>query len=84
MTSWQQLIGYVDKNRLGVTGGSYGGYMTNWIVTHTDRFKAAVTQRSVSDLSSMFGNSDIGWDIAWEFSGSPWENRETYLINGRP
>ena len=37
-------LGYVDKNRLGVTGGSYGGYMTNWVVTHTDRFKAAVTQ----------------------------------------
>ena len=72
-------MGYVDKNRLGVTGGSYGGYMTNWIVTHTDRFKAAVTQRSVSDLSSMFGNSDIGWDIAWEFGGAPWENRNAYL-----
>jgi len=72
-------MGYVDKNRLGVTGGSYGGYMTNWIVTHTDRFKAAVTQRSVSDLSSMFGNSDIGWDIALEFGGAPWENRNAYL-----
>jgi len=72
-------LGFVDKNRLGVTGGSYGGYMTNWIVTHTDLFKAAVTQRSVSDLSSMFGSSDIGWDLAWEFGGPPWEKRETYL-----
>lgn len=72
-------LGYVDKNKLGVTGGSYGGYMTNWIVTHTNRFKAAVTQRCVSDLSSMFGNSDIGWDLSWEFGGAPWENRETYL-----
>ena len=72
-------MGYVDKNRLGVTGGSYGGYMTNWIVTHTDLFKAAVTQRCVSDLSSMFGNSDIGWDIAWEFGGAPWENRDAYI-----
>lgn len=72
-------LGFVDKNRLGVTGGSYGGYMTNWIVTHTDRFKAAVTQRSVSDLSSMFGNSDIGWDLGWEFGGTPWENRDTYI-----
>jgi len=72
-------LGFVDKNRLGVTGGSYGGYMTNWVVTHTDRFKAAVTQRCVSDLSSMFGNSDIGWDMAWEFGGAPWENRESYL-----
>ena len=72
-------LGYIDKSRLGVTGGSYGGYMTNWIVTHSDRFKAAVTQRCVSDLSSMFGNSDIGWDMAWEFGGTPWENRESYI-----
>lgn len=72
-------LGFVDKNRLGVTGGSYGGYMTNWVVTHTDRFKAAVTQRCVSDLSSMFGNSDIGWDMVWEFGGTPWENREAYI-----
>ncbi|NOZ75194.1 MAG: S9 family peptidase, partial [FCB group bacterium] len=54
-------LGFTDKTRMGVTGGSYGGYMTNWIITHTDRFAAAVTQRSVSDLSSMFGNSDVGW-----------------------
>ncbi|MFH1853355.1 MAG: S9 family peptidase [Candidatus Neomarinimicrobiota bacterium] len=72
-------LGFVDEQRLGVTGGSYGGYMTNWIVTHTDRFRAAVTQRCVSDLSSMFGNSDIGWDMADEFGGPPWKNREVYL-----
>ena len=72
-------LGYIDSKRLGVTGGSYGGYMTNWVVTHTDRFKAAVTQRCVSDLSSMFGNSDVGWDMSWEFGGAPWENRESYL-----
>lgn len=69
---------FVDENRLGVTGGSYGGYMTNWIVTHTDRFKAAATQRCVSDLASMFGNSDIGYDMAYEFGGAPWENRAVY------
>ncbi len=72
-------LGFVDKNKMGVTGGSYGGYMTNWIITHTSRFKAAVTQRCVSDLSSMFGNSDIGWDLSWEFGGAPWENRQAYL-----
>ena len=70
--------GYIDNNRLGVTGGSYGGYMTNWIVTHTDKFAAAVTQRSVSDISSMFGSSDIGWDLHTEFGGTPWDKRETY------
>lgn len=39
---------FIDKDRLGVTGGSYGGFMTNWIIGHTSRFKAAVTQRSIS------------------------------------
>ncbi len=71
-------LGFIDDQRLGVTGGSYGGYMTNWIVTHTDRFAAAVTQRCVSDLSSMFGNSDVGWDMAYEFGGPPWENQDVY------
>ncbi|MDI3340402.1 MAG: S9 family peptidase [Sphaerobacter sp.] len=71
--------GYVDPNRLGVTGGSYGGYMTNWVIGHTDRFKAAVTQRCVSDLYSFFGTSDIGFHFgAYEWGGVPWESRETY------
>lgn len=52
---------YVDSERLGVTGGSYGGFMTNWIVGHTDRFKAAVTQRSISNWISFYGVSDIGY-----------------------
>jgi dipeptidyl aminopeptidase/acylaminoacyl peptidase len=52
---------YIDKDRLGVTGGSYGGFMTNWIVGHTDRFKAAVTQRSISNWISFYGVSDIGY-----------------------
>ena len=51
--------GYVDSERLGVTGGSYGGFMTNWAVSHTDRFKAAVTQRSVTNMMSMAGTCDV-------------------------
>lgn len=50
----------IDPERLGVTGGSYGGFMTNWIVGHTDRFKAAATQRSISNWISFYGTSDIG------------------------
>jgi dipeptidyl aminopeptidase/acylaminoacyl peptidase len=46
---------FVAENRLGVTGGSYGGFMTNWIVGHTNRFKAAVTQRSISNWISFYG-----------------------------
>ncbi|MFD3156812.1 alpha/beta hydrolase family protein [Haloimpatiens sp. FM7330] len=52
---------YIDKERVGVTGGSYGGYMTNWIIGHTNRFKAAVSQRSISNWITMFGTSDIGY-----------------------
>lgn len=52
---------WIDDARLGVTGGSYGGFMTNWIVGHTNRFKAAVTQRSISNWISFNGVSDIGY-----------------------
>ncbi|MEO4054545.1 S9 family peptidase [Solibacillus sp. CAU 1738] len=52
---------WIDENRLGLTGGSYGGFMTNWAVGHTNRFKAAVTQRSISNWISFFGVSDIGY-----------------------
>jgi len=70
---------YIDKERMGVTGGSYGGYMTDWIIGHTDRFKAAVTQRSVSNLISMYGSSDFNWAFESEFGKeSPWENMENY------
>jgi dipeptidyl aminopeptidase/acylaminoacyl peptidase len=70
---------YIDVERIGVTGGSYGGYMTNWIIGHTDRFKAAVTQRSVSNLVSMYGSSDFNWAFEYEFGHEPpWENLENY------
>ncbi|MCZ2257274.1 S9 family peptidase [Sporosarcina sp. G11-34] len=52
---------WIDTDRLGVIGGSYGGFMTNWIVSHTNRFKAAVTQRSISNWISFFGVSDVGY-----------------------
>lgn len=52
---------WIDTDNLGVTGGSYGGFMTNWIVGHTNRFKAAVTQRSISNWISFRGVSDIGY-----------------------
>ncbi len=69
---------FVDSKRIGVTGGSYGGYMTNWIIGHTNRFRAAVTQRSVVNLTSFFGASDIGYSLSREFDGYPWTNRENY------
>lgn len=66
-------LGYVDEDRVGVTGGSYGGYLTNWIIGHSDRFRAAVTQRCVSNFMSMYGTSDIGFDFGeYEWGGTPW------------
>ena len=57
---------FLDGDRFMVTGGSYGGYMTSWIVGHTDRFRAACSERAVNNLYSEFGSSDIGWVFkAW-------------------
>ncbi|NJE05120.1 S9 family peptidase [Thermococcus sp. M36] len=70
---------FIDAERIGVTGGSYGGFMTNWIVGHTNRFKAAVTQRSISNWVSFFGTTDIGYFFAPDqIGGDPWSNTEGY------
>jgi dipeptidyl aminopeptidase/acylaminoacyl peptidase len=77
-TDYVSALPYVDGERLGVTGGSYGGYMTNWIIGHTDRFRAAVTQRSLSNLISFNGSSDV-WIFQLMFGGKPaWESFEDY------
>lgn len=82
LTAWVDYVSqrsYIDSERMGVTGGSYGGYMTNWIIGHTDRFAAAVTQRSVSNLISMYGSSDFNWTFQEEFGNvPPWEDMENY------
>ncbi len=64
---------WIDPARMGVTGGSYGGLMTNWVVGHTDRFAAAVTQRSISNWISFFGTADIPSWVELELDGTPWE-----------
>jgi dipeptidyl aminopeptidase/acylaminoacyl peptidase len=69
--------GLADPDRLGVMGASYGGFMTSWIVTQTDRFKAASTGASVIDLPGLFYLSDAG-EITKEYFGTPWENRDLY------
>jgi dipeptidyl aminopeptidase/acylaminoacyl peptidase len=68
--------GGIDERRLGVAGGSYGGYMTNWIVGHNDRFKAGVTMRSVVSTQAFFGTSDIGWWFEDELGVVPWRDVE--------
>ncbi len=72
--------GYIDEQRMGVTGGSYGGFMTNWLIGHNDRFKVAVTDRCVTNLASMFGSSDVGWDLGYDnLNTTPWEDLGKYM-----
>jgi dipeptidyl aminopeptidase/acylaminoacyl peptidase len=78
-TDYVEKKPYIDKKRMGVTGGSYGGYMTNWIIGQTHRFKAAVTQRSVSNFISMYGSSDFNWAFEYELGNKPpWEDFKNY------
>ncbi|HEU0183709.1 MAG TPA: S9 family peptidase [Blastocatellia bacterium] len=70
-------LGYVDPNRLGAAGGSYGGYMVNWILGHSDRFKALVSHAGVYNLTSMYATEEL-WFTDWEFKGTPWDNPELY------
>jgi dipeptidyl aminopeptidase/acylaminoacyl peptidase len=69
---------HVDPARVGVTGGSCGGFLTNWLIGHTHRFAAAVTQRSISDLVSKFGTGDNGPEQATaECAAPPWLDVQT-------
>ncbi|PAB60271.1 alpha/beta hydrolase family protein [Anaeromicrobium sediminis] len=72
----------IDKDALGVTGPSYGGYMTNYIITRTDRFKGAVPESGISNLITAFTSSDIGYKYIFEYMGNkntPWNNSEVYI-----
>lgn len=69
---------WIDQDRMGVTGGSYGGYMTNWIVGHTDRFKAAVTLRSVSNFISDDGTRDGAYGHSPDFGGDIFQKMDLY------
>lgn len=74
--------GFVDPDRVAVTGGSYGGFMTNWLVTHTGRFRCAVTEVCVSNLHSFYGTSDIG--ATWgemEWGANPWDDPQALLAH---
>ena len=70
---------YIDRDRRGMTGGSYGGFLVNWIIGHTNQFAASVTQRSISNRTSSYGSSDINWLREITFDDEPpWENLENY------
>ncbi len=74
-------MGVADPEALGVTGGSYGGYMTNWIIGHTDRFAGAVSSAGLSNMVSFSGTTDEQFFSEKEMGGVPWESKETHLSN---
>lgn len=69
---------YIDKNRECALGASYGGYMVNWILGHTDRFKCLVSHDGIFNTESMWGTTEELWFPNWEFGGPPWTARATY------
>jgi acylaminoacyl-peptidase len=75
--------GLADGDRLGVTGGSYGGYLTSWMVGHSDRFKAAVSCRSVNDMTAEMLSGDIAGPLfgKYEYGANPWEDPELYRLH---
>jgi dipeptidyl aminopeptidase/acylaminoacyl peptidase len=74
--NWMQTLPGVDAKRLGIMGGSYGGYMTNWAIGHTHDFRAAITDRCVSNMVSMAGNSDFPFNKDGYFKGVAWGSLE--------
>ena len=73
-----ESLPYVDRTRIGAAGASFGGFMIDWIATHTDRFKALVSHDGVYDQRSMYGETEELWFTDWEFRGVPWEHPELY------
>jgi dipeptidyl aminopeptidase/acylaminoacyl peptidase len=71
-------MGVADPERLAIMGGSYGGFMTFWAVTQTDRFKAAIGHAAISDWFSFYGQTDIPYLLEFGFGGLPWRMKETF------
>ncbi len=73
-----EKLQFVDKNRIGAMGWSYGGYMMNWFQAKTDRFKCLVSMMGVYDLRSMYSTTEELWFPEWDLGGAPWESKEIY------
>ena len=77
-TDYVGRLPYVDRNRMAAAGGSYGGYMIDWILGHTQRFKALISHAGVYDLRTEATETEELWFPIWEFGGMPWDNPEMY------
>ena len=73
-----EKLPYADADRMAAAGGSFGGYMIDWILGHTTRFKALISHSGVYDLRSMAGETEELWFPKWEFNGMPWDNPDMY------
>jgi dipeptidyl aminopeptidase/acylaminoacyl peptidase len=69
---------FIDKNREAALGASYGGYMANWILGHTNRFKCIVSHDGMFNTESAYGTTEELWFPEWEFTGPPWKNRDPF------
>jgi dipeptidyl aminopeptidase/acylaminoacyl peptidase len=69
---------FIDRTRECALGASYGGYAVNWIITHTNRFKCAVSHDGMFNTESAYGTTEELWFNEWEYKGTPWTNRELY------
>jgi dipeptidyl aminopeptidase/acylaminoacyl peptidase len=78
VTDYTAKLPYVDPDRIAAAGASYGGYMINWILGHTTRFKCLVSHDGVFDLREEALSTEELWFPTWEFGGMPWENPEVY------
>jgi dipeptidyl aminopeptidase/acylaminoacyl peptidase len=74
----QKTYPFIDKNREAALGASYGGYMANWLLGHTNRFKCIVSHDGIFNAESAYGTTEELWFPNWEFKGTPWKNRELY------
>jgi dipeptidyl aminopeptidase/acylaminoacyl peptidase len=75
----EQTYPFIDKTRECALGASYGGYMANWILGHTDRFKCIVSHDGMFNAESAWGSTEEMWFNDWEFKGTPYDNRESYV-----
>ena len=74
----QEHYPFIDKDRVAALGASYGGYMINWILGHTDRFRCLVSHDGMFNTVAAYGETEELWFNEWEYKGTPWDNPETY------